>query len=156
MNRLDSHTRFPCKPETRNDVPVPVSTGASLEIRYAPGKGRGVFAGEAVEPNQTLICDPVERYRLMDARHLARHSIYPHLFVDPDHYGLTDDVDLLWVLGAISIVNHSNTPNCRVEWSRDALGEWAILRSIAEIRANCELLIRYTNIDEYPDHGKFV
>ena len=140
----------------RRFVSVPFSTQLSLEIRHAEGKGRGVFTTKILAANQDILCDPVERYAKKDARYLARHTIYGHLFVDPEHYGITESVDLLWVIGLISILNHSDTPNCRVEWLRDPLGEWALLRSITNIPPNDELLIRYTNIEEYPDHLSFL
>lgn len=137
-------------------VSVPFSADFPLEIRHAEGKGRGVFTTKIVAANQTILCDPVERYARNEARYLDRHAIYGHLFVDPEHYGITESVDLLWVIGLTSILNHSDTPNCRVEWLRDSLGEWALLRSITTIAPNDELLIRYTNIEEYPDHLSFL
>lgn len=140
----------------RQFISVPFSKELSLEIRHAEGKGCGVFTTKFLAGDQDLFCDPVKRYKNEDARSLARHSIYTHLFVDPRHYGLTESVDLLWVIGLISILNHSNTPNCWVEWRRDSLGEWALLRSITNIPPGDELLIRYTNIEEYADHLSFL
>jgi SET domain-containing protein len=119
------------------------------EIRNVVGKGRGVVACDRIPAGSFIMRDPVERYREEDAKSLRTHPLYYHLFVDPETYRRSRDVDLLWAIGPVSIVNHADQPNCVVRWTNDAVGEWVTLVALKDISAGAELLIRYTNIDEY-------
>ncbi len=126
-------------------IPVPVR----FDVVAIPGKGRGVIAVEALSAGSVIIRDPVERYRCAEAEALRSHPIYYHLFVDPRAYGRAEQVDLLWAIGPISMVNHADRPNCTIKWTADGAGEWVTLVAINDIAAGTELLISYTNIDEY-------
>ncbi len=135
---------------------ISTPSAVQTDVQSVPGKGRGVVTLTSISINSTIVRDPVERYTGEVARRLRDHSLYYHLFVDPRTYGNTRDCDLLWVIGPISIVNHADNPNCSVHWQKDEVGEWAVLKADREIAQGEELLVSYTNIDEYMDIERVV
>lgn len=135
---------------------IPVQPDIFVRVQQIPGKGRGVVAISPIAKDAIVLCDAVERYSGEAARALRHHPLYYHLFVDPLNYGRTESCDLLWAIGAISVVNHSDRPNCSVCWKVTPYGEWALLLADKDILPGEEILISYTNIDEYEDRHFFV
>lgn len=135
---------------------IPVRPDVFVRVQPIPGKGRGVVAISPIAMNAIVLCDAVERYSGEAARALRLHPLYYHLFVDPASYGRAKSCDLLWAIGAISVVNHGESPNCSIRWKATPYGEWALLRADKDILPGEEILISYTNIDEYDDRNSFV
>jgi len=135
---------------------IPAQPGILVRVQPIAGKGRGVVAVNTIAKDSVVLCDAVERYSGEAARALRQHPLYQRLFVDPASYGCATSSDLLWAIGAISVLNHSDTPNCSVSWKATSSGEWALLCADQTIRPGEEILIRYTNIDQYEDRDSFL
>lgn len=131
---------------------IPFSSDLKTKVVEIQGKGRGIISLNSITSGRLIMCDAVDRYSGREAKALKERDIYYHLFVDPEHYHQFREIDLLWAIGPISIVNHSNTPNCEVVWHKNKGYEWVILKSIKNIKKKEELTIFYTNIEEYAGH----
>jgi hypothetical protein len=123
---------------TAGHAAMPVR-GDAITVCVVPGKGRGVRAlqplapGDVVEVAPTIELDPAEAARMEDT------PVGPYYFEHP-----LDAAAGLVVLGAISIVNHADTPNAEVEWLyRDGAGWFAVLRIVRPVAAGEEITHRY-------------
>lgn len=134
---------------------IPFVPNIRTKISKIGGKGRGVVTLDSISPAGLIMCDAVDRYSGQEAKALRDRELYYHLFVDPDHYRKHRQIDLLWAIGPISIINHSNSPNCEVLWRKSSDFEWVVLQSLRAIEPYEELTIFYTNIVEYVDYEAF-
>jgi len=134
---------------------IPFFSNIRTKITGIDGKGRGVVTLDSISPASSVMCDAVDRYTGQEAELLRGRELYYHLFVDPDHYQKHRQIDLLWAIGPISIINHSNSPNCEVLWRKSGGFEWVVLQSLRAIEPCEELTIFYTNIEEYVGHETF-
>ena len=78
---------------------------------------------------------------------LKETGIYWHLFTYRS--GPPDKMTL--ALGALTLLNHSDTPNVRIVEDRQEMTMTAM--ATAEIKPGEEILLRYTNVSEY-DFGR--
>lgn len=124
-----------------------LSYGSSNEM------GLGVYASRRIPPNRLILKDPVRSVDLPEAALLKETSVYHLLFVDRETYaGKGKICRLHLVVGAISMINHSDHPNCRLEWNisgnAGSLAN-ACLVSDRHIDKGEEIYIDYMNVEEY-------
>jgi hypothetical protein len=116
----------------------------SLRVAAVPGKGRGVIACCGLPSGQLLEVAPAIPVEATVAR--------PYLFTTegrdvPAH---ADTTAYFLVFGTMSLVNHSNDPNARVEFrDSESAGMFAMLQSIEFITAGEEVTICYPDRDSY-------
>lgn len=60
------------------------------------------------------------------------------------------------VFGFSSLCNHSENPNACIKWTKDEIGLWAHLIALKDIQPEEEILVFYTNIDEYSLVHEFI
>jgi SET domain-containing protein len=94
----------------RRVLPVP---NHRVEIRASPGRGRGVFAREAIAPGTVIEAAPVIILPAAECPALDRTVIYDFYFHwdgDPDGEGRG-----ALGLGLLTLCNHSSQPRARVD-----------------------------------------
>ena len=106
-----------------HDAPVPGRTlptpNHRVEIRASRGRGRGVFAREAIAPGTLIEAAPVMILPAAHCPKLDRTIIYDYYFHwdgDPDGDGRG-----ALGLGLVTLCNHSSRPRARVERNYDRL-----------------------------------
>lgn len=113
---------------------VPARRGL-LQLVDMPGKGRGVVTTKAI-PKDTLVeaCPVIPMTRADRPGRRSVLSHYPFTWNDPPYIEC-------FALGFVGLLNHSKTPNCRVE-SDPAEG---VLRAftIMDVAAGTELTWDY-------------
>ncbi|MCB9670931.1 MAG: SET domain-containing protein-lysine N-methyltransferase [Alphaproteobacteria bacterium] len=111
-----------------------------IEIRVAPGKGRGLFAcapiarGDVIERAPTIeLSDP-------DTDAIVGTELEHYYFAHPGH----PDEGGLMVLGMSSVSNHSDTPNAARRCLQvEGLGWVFELYALHDIPAGAEILHTY-------------
>lgn len=98
-------------------------------IKTIEGKGRCVFAGRDFEEGDLILENHVITYPFLDDHKLLEYSM-----------AWTDDEDAL-ALGYINLLNHSETPNCKIVDDIDA--KIKRLYASSPITRDAELTIRY-------------
>lgn len=84
-----------------------------VEIRTSPGRGRGLFAREAIVPGALIEAAPVIVLPAAECPALDRTVIYDYYFHwdgDPDGEGRG-----ALALGLVTLCNHSSRPRARVD-----------------------------------------
>lgn len=119
------------------DAP-PVANG-SVEIRTLDGRGRGIFARQAIAGGTVIEAAPVVIVPAAECALLDRtivHDYYFHWDGDPDGKGRG-----AVGLGLVSLCNHSNRPRARVNrnFARGTLD----LIAIDDIEPGAEITIDY-------------
>ena len=114
-------------------------TNRIIEVRASPGRGRGVFACEAIAPGTLIEAAPVIILPIAQCPVLDTTVIYDYYFHwdgDPDGEGRG-----AVGLGLVTLCNHSAHPRARVHrnYSRLTLD----LIAIAPIAAGEEVTIAY-------------
>ena len=113
-------------------------------------KGLGVFASQYIKKNTPLICDIVRTITKDEQVNLRDSEIYHHFFVDRSQYDVDPGgCDLHIAFGPISIVNHTNAPNCELKWTLGGIFSNVELISSKDIFPGEELSIYYMNVKEY-------
>jgi uncharacterized protein len=87
--------------------------GQLVEIRMSPGRGRGVFARQAIMPGMLIEAAPVIILPATQCPALDRTVVYNYYFHwdgDPDGDGRG-----ALALGLLSLCNHASRPLARVE-----------------------------------------
>jgi SET domain-containing protein len=118
------------------DRPIP---DQRLEIRNLPGRGRGVFAREAIASGSVVETAPVVVVPAAECAVLERtilHNYYFHWDGDPDGDGRG-----AVALGLVSLCNHSSRPCARV--SRNRARQTLDLVAIGPILPGEEITIDY-------------
>jgi uncharacterized protein len=105
----------------------------TLEVAESPGKGRGVFADQLIERNETIDESPVVIVPAVELEHVDRTVLENYYF----QWG--NDGALL--LGKLSLCNHSYDPNAAFE----CLSSELKIRFVAvrDIQAGEEITINY-------------
>jgi SET domain-containing protein len=110
-----------------------------VEIRTSPGRGRGVFAREAIAPGTVIEAAPVIVLPAAECPALDQTVLYDYYFHwdgDPDGEGRG-----AIGLGLVTLCNHSSRPCARVE--RNFERQTLDLVAIAPIRRGAEVTIDY-------------
>ena len=117
-------------------LPVP---NHRIEVGTSPGRGRGIFAREAIAPGTLIEAAPIIVLPASDCAALDSTIIYDYYFHwdgDPDGVGRG-----AIGLGLVTLCNHSSPPLARVD--RNYARQTLDLIAIAEIRPGQEVTIDY-------------
>ena len=117
-------------------LPVP---NHRIEVGTSPGRGRGIFAREAIAPGTLIEAAPIIVLPASDCAALDSTIIYDYYFHwdgDPDGVGRG-----AIGLGLVTLCNHSTRPLARVD--RNYARQTLDLIAIAEIRPGQEVTIDY-------------
>jgi SET domain-containing protein len=110
-----------------------------LEVGDSPGRGRGVFAREAIGPGTVIEAAPVIILPAAQCRLLDQTVIYDYYFHwdgDPDGEGRG-----ALGLGLVTLCNHSSRPRA---WVRRNVAQGTLdLITLAEIEPGAEITIDY-------------
>ncbi len=115
-------------------------------VRQTPDKGRAIFALTHIPENSLILESQAVVLQGEDCKKLDEMSIWIYRFALGEESAL--------VFGDIAFCNHSETPNAAVSWTR--LGPKtavASLVAVTGIAANSEIVIRYTDIEDYVRRG---
>jgi uncharacterized protein len=115
-------------------------------VRQSPGKGRGVFALTNIQKNSLILESHAVVLSADDCKKIDETSIWIYRFAL--------DGECAIVFGDISFCNHSDTPNAKVVWNRvNSTAAIASLAAVTDIAANAEIVIDYTDIEDYVRRG---
>ena len=145
-------------------APLPAidETTPSLRVDWIQGKGRGVIAGRFFAAGMVIEKAPAVEFPAEERNIVDRTALFSHYFVDPGQYDVISHCDSRAAVrgyiafGLSSLCNHAERPGARVRWRRDRLGLWADLIALRDLQPGEEITVYYTNIDEYPDRGRFL
>ena len=115
-------------------------------VRQTATKGRALFALTKIAKHTVFLQSQAILLPAEDYRKLAESSLWPYRF--------SLDGQCAIVFGDISFCNHSDTPNAAVSWTRQT--ETAAITSLialADISANSEIVITYSDAEEYRRRG---
>lgn len=116
-----------------------------LELVPIKGKGRGVIATRAIKKGVVVEAGPVIRMKKADR--LDRSTVLSHYPFEWDDKPYVQAFPLGWA----GLLNHSATPNCKIEADID--GEVLEIKTLRRIEAGEELVWNY-GIDPWFDVAK--
>jgi len=126
-----------------------------LAYDKAGEQGLGVFAMRYIKKGTPLLIDIVRTISKGEKFNLRSSDIYHHFFVDRSQYDVNpQSCDLHIAFGPISMVNHSDSPNCDLKWSLRGIFSNVELLALADIFPGEEITIQYKNIVEYDFFNK--
>lgn len=116
-----------------------------IEVREAPGKGRGVFAKSRIKAGEIIEVCPVIILSEEEYDTISEISLGHYVFCFPGEKQKTKDVNK-WkracvALGWGSLYNHSFTPNS--EWELDPQKRTLTYIALRDIRKGEEILHHY-------------
>lgn len=115
-------------------------------VRQTPDKGRAIFALTDIPKNALILESQAVVLRGEDCARLDEMSIWIYRFALGEECAL--------VFGDIAFCNHSATPNATVSWKRESpSAAIASLTALTDISANSEIVINYTDIEDYVRRG---
>jgi uncharacterized protein len=113
-----------------------------IKIRQVPGKGRGVFATRPIGEDELIITDTCLILTAEECELLAETSLRDYPLAHPEN-----EEENCLALGPISLVNHSEEPNCHRVWTKDDQGDWTVsLCASRPIAEGEELTYRYRTV----------
>ena len=115
-------------------------------VRQTHDKGRAIFALTDIPKNALILELQAVVLREEDCAKLNEMSIWIYRFALGEECAL--------VFGDIAFCNHSATPNATVSWKRESpSAAIASLTALTDIGANSEIVIDYTDIEDYVRRG---
>lgn len=108
----------------------------SIVVAKAKGKGKGVFANDAIAANEIIEVAPVIVLSVADREHVEQTLLHDYIF----EWG-EDKKSCIIALGYVSVYNHSYTANC--EYLMDYEKEIIWVKTIRETKKGEELSINY-------------
>ncbi len=115
-------------------------------VRHITGKGRAIFALTNIAKHAVVLQSQAVLLPEADCRKLAQTSIWPYRFSLGEQCAI--------VFGDISFCNHSDAPNATVSWTRmTSSTAIASLIALTDISANAEIVITYSDVEEYRRRG---
>lgn len=133
-----------------------------ITVKSAGPKGRGVFACQKIPRDLPIEKCPATRLTAEQRRALhGMDGIGEYPFVDRQEYAKRDERQkrlpcpgfVAW--GLMSIVNHSDYPNVRVELYDTPDGPEAIMTAVRDIEPMDELLLAYPDKEEYENSDEW-
>lgn len=109
-----------------------------VEVRTVAKLGRGVFAATRIATGAVISVNATWPLEPTDLARLELTSIAGHWFDNPEKPG-----HALLALGIISLVNHSSSPNARIEWEKEDIGWIGKLQATATIAPGDQIFIDY-------------
>jgi len=115
-------------------------------VRQTSTKGRAIFALTSIAKHAVILQSQAVLLPEEDCRKLAETSIWPYRFSLGEQCAI--------VFGDISFCSHSDTPNATVSWTRLTFtAAVASLIALTDISVNSEIVITYSDVDEYRRRG---
>lgn len=108
----------------------------SIIVAKAKGKGKGVFANDAIAANEIVEVAPVIVLSVADREHVEQTLLHDYIF----EWG-EDKESCIIALGYVSVYNHSYTANC--EYLMDYEKEIIWVKTIRDTKKGEELSINY-------------
>jgi tRNA-specific adenosine deaminase 3 len=104
-----------------------------VEVRYSPGKGRGVFATKPIRRGEAIEVAPSLMVPASDEARLAGSFLRHYLFQTDDgrHYVVA--------MGYVAIANHSDDANATFDITTEA----STIRATKSIRVGQEVCVDY-------------
>ena len=127
-----------------------------LQVQKIPNKGRGIIATQDIAKGTLIEAAPVISFSLQQIPNINQTELFKYYFVQPQEYQKGENLNGYFVLGIVSLLNHSEKPNAYIKWLEDEVGLWSHLIAEQDIKAGEEVTMFYTNIDEYADAKQFV
>lgn len=125
-----------------------------LYVAQVPNRGRGLFCGRDIAEGEIIETCPSIVLDTEDTNRIRETLLKDYFFRPAD---MTDDFRLRhgWgardslgamVLGAMSLCNHSRTPNVDYEMKEDRHSAYFIMKAFKDIPKDTELLIDYGDV----------
>ncbi|MGB9028040.1 MAG: SET domain-containing protein-lysine N-methyltransferase [Rhodomicrobium sp.] len=115
-------------------------------VRQAAAKGRAIFALTNIVKHAVILQSQAVLLTEDDCRKLAETSLWVYRFALGGQCAI--------VFGDISFCNHADTPNATVSWTRlTSTSAIASLIALTDINANSEIVITYSDAEEYRRRG---
>ena len=127
-----------------------------IRVKYFPKKGRGIVATELISKETLIEVAPVGSFPAKQRPLMNKTEVFEYYFVIPAEYKNSKNVGGHIVFGLSSLCNHSETPNAYIKWVKNEIGLWAHLVASKDIQLDEEVVVFYTNIDEYGLAHKFI
>jgi SET domain-containing protein len=127
-----------------------------IEVTKIPNKGRGIIATQDIPQGTLIEASPAITFPLKQRLNINETELFKYYFVQPSEYGKSQTVNGYLVFGLVSLLNHAEQPNTRINWIEDQVGLWSHLIAEKDIKAGEEVTMSYANIDEYANANKFV
>lgn len=126
-----------------------------IQVSLHPAKGRMVIATQLIQSGETIEIAPVLTVAAKTRELLKSTELFQHSFARPDLYTENQPTEGYFVLGCATLCNHSQHPNAKIEWVHNDIGNWAHLIAIETINPDEEIVLFYTDIEEYDAHLEF-
>lgn len=126
----------------------------NVSVKLSEGRGNGLFADRSFKQNQDIIGS---NYRTISSDEMAvlrRHdiSLALYLFADREEHSKNPETcSYHYIFGAIPMLNHSSSPNCRLVWESDHDIPTVRLVARRDIAPDEELFIEYKNQHVFPE-----
>jgi SET domain-containing protein len=130
-----------------------------IEVKQIQSKGRGIVATQDIAQGTLIEIAPVVSFPLQQIKplpNLHQTEIFKYYFVQPSEDDQSKNQNGYLAFGLVSLLNHTENPNTRINWIEDEVGLWSHLIADKEIKMGEEVTMYYGNIDEYNDAKQFV
>ncbi|NEP53665.1 MAG: SET domain-containing protein [Moorea sp. SIO3C2] len=127
-----------------------------IEVKLLTQKGRGIVATKLITKETLIEAAPVGSFPAEQWSIMNKTEVFKYCFVIPEEYKKNQNVGGYIAFGLSSLCNHSETPNAYINWVKDEIGLWAHLIASKDIQPGEEVLLLYTNIDQYSLANKFI
>ncbi|WP_017663493.1 SET domain-containing protein-lysine N-methyltransferase [Baaleninema simplex] len=127
-----------------------------IKVQRFSNKGRGIVATKKIAKETLIEVSPVASFPPYQRDIIDKTELSPYYFVKHSEYETNKNVCGHIVFGLASLCNHSETPNAYIKWVEDEIGLWVHLIALKLIQMGDEVLIYYTNIDEYSSVCRFI
>ncbi len=115
-------------------------------VRQTTAKGRAIYALTNIVKHAVILQSQAVLLPEEDCRKLAETSLWIYRFSLGGQCAI--------VFGDISFCNHADTPNATVSWTRlTSTTAIASLIALTDINANSEIVITYSDAEEYRHRG---
>lgn len=120
-------------------------------VETVGASGRGIVAGADIRNGEVIAEAPTVRLNADVISTIRSTSLFEYCFVDPAEQRVDDSRAGYIALGVMSLCNHQEFPNAKIEWVRSKDPPDLRLIATQDIPAGEEITLRYTNWDEYDD-----
>ncbi len=109
-----------------------------VELRPIPKMGRGVFAKKVIQAGTVMSVTPTWELSADDRIKIEGSSISGYWFSHPEK---SDHA--LFAVGILSLLNHSPSPNAKIEWEKGEIGWVGKLVVLSDIQVDEQVFIDY-------------
>ncbi|MBP0017060.1 MAG: SET domain-containing protein-lysine N-methyltransferase [Cyanobacteria bacterium SBLK] len=108
-----------------------------------------VIATQLIQSGEVIEISPAIAIADKTRELLKPTELFQYCFVRPDRYLGNRPASGYLVLGLATFCNHSDRPNAKIEWVKNEIGDWAHLIALNAIDSGEEILLFYTDIEDY-------